>query len=88
VVVLNGLQGGNTKLCCLLCELDSRACYWHYHLEHWPLRRETILGEKKSNSESFSRQDENIFTSTSLLKLGLIKMSLNAMNKEGEGFDY
>jgi len=30
---LKGLQGGNTKLCCLLCEWDSRACDWLHHLE-------------------------------------------------------
>jgi hypothetical protein len=29
-----------------------------------------------------------VITSTSLLKLEIIKMFLKAMNKEGEGFDY
>jgi hypothetical protein len=44
VAVLTGLQGGNMKICCFQCEWDSRAWNWHYQ---WPLRGETIPGQKK-----------------------------------------
>ena len=38
VALLTGLQGGCTKLCCVLFERDSRGRDRHYHVKQWPLR--------------------------------------------------
>ena len=42
LAALKGLQGDNTKFCCLLCERDSRAWDWHHHLE----QRFSIVGPR------------------------------------------
>jgi len=82
-----GLQGGNTKYCCFLCEWDSQARDRHCHGKQWPFRGETILGHKNVTYRALVDKT-NKYLPQIHIKLGLIKTFVKAMNKEGEGFDH
>ena len=45
LTILLGMQGGNTKYPCYLCEWDSRA-KGHYKCSYWPQRKPYQIGKK------------------------------------------
>jgi hypothetical protein len=58
-----------------------------YYARQWPLRGETVLGQK--NVEHRALVDKmKIYLPPVHLKLGLIKIFVKVINKEGEGFDF
>jgi hypothetical protein len=83
VALLTGLQGGYTKFYCFLCEWDSRAGDMHCHVKQWPLRGETTLGEKNVAHRALLDKTK-IYLPPLHIKLGLIKMFVKAMNREGK----
>jgi hypothetical protein len=74
--MLTGLQGGYTKFCCFLCEWDNRVRGSHYVVKNWPNRTDNVPARK------------NVFLPPLHIKLGLTKIFVKAMDKEGEGFAY
>jgi hypothetical protein len=63
----------------------SRARERHYHVQQWQLQGEEILNEKNVAHRA-SVDKTKIYLPPLRTKLGLIKIFVNAMNKEGEGF--
>ncbi|KAL0829765.1 hypothetical protein ABMA28_003252 [Loxostege sticticalis] len=86
VAILLGLQGGFTKYCCFLCLWDSRATAKHYTTKVWPERSEFVCG--KANVKHAPLVDPKNIILPPLIKLGLMKNFVKAMNKEGDGFLY
>jgi len=58
----------------------------HYYEKQWTLRGETILGQKNIAHRALVDKLK-IYLPPLHLKLGLIKIFVKVMNKEGEGFD-
>jgi hypothetical protein len=87
VALLTGLREGYAKFCCFSCEWDSRARDRHYHVKQWPLRGETILGQKNVAHRNLVNKTK-VYLPLHHIQLGLIKIFVQTMNKAGEGFDY
>ena len=76
-----------SKFCCFLRESERPRRGRYYHVKQWPLRGETILGQKNVTHRDLV--DKTITYLPPLhIKLWLIEISVKALNKEGEGFDY
>ena len=58
-----------------------------YHVQQWPLRGETILGQKNAKRRALADKMK-IYLPPLHTKLELIKIFVKSINKEGEGFDY
>lgn len=87
LAMLNGLQGGNTKYPCFLCEWDSRAYKEHYTRQEYPQRRTFAPGYK--NVLNMPLVDpSNIILPPLHIKLGLIKQFVKALDKNGPTFTY
>jgi len=86
VAMLTRLQG-HTKIFCFLCEWDRRARDRHYHVKQWLLWAETILDQKNVTQWALVNKIK-IYLSPLHIKLGVNKISLRVMNKEGRGCDY
>lgn len=87
LTILNGMQGGNTKFPCFLCEWDSRARKEHYIRKDWPARALFSVGQK--NVLNIPLVDpSDIILPPLHIKLGLIKQFVKALDKNGETFKY
>jgi hypothetical protein len=84
--MLTELQGGYTKFCCRLREWDSQGRECHYRTKKWPLCSEVTPGQK--NVAHPALMDNSNTYLPHHIKLGLIKISVKAMDKEIEGFAY
>jgi hypothetical protein len=78
VAVLLVLQQGYTKLCCFLCEWDSRAKTSHYKRRDWPFRQS--LEEGTNNVLHLLLESSNILLPPLHIKLGLMKNFIKAMD--------
>ena len=67
---------------------DSRARDCHYRIKKWPLRLETAVGQKNVAHPALGVKSKIIYLPPLHMKLGLLKISVKAMNEESEGFDY
>jgi len=79
--ILLGLQPGNTKYPCFLCEWDSRAKQQHYTKKNWPERKKLIPGEKNIKYAPLV-SPRNIILPPLHIKLGLFKNFIKALNDE------
>jgi len=86
VAMLTRLQG-HTKIFCFLCECDRWARDRHYHVKQLLLWAETILGRKNVTHSALVNKIK-IYLSPLHIKLGVNKISLRVMNKEGRGCNY
>ncbi|UYV62399.1 hypothetical protein LAZ67_2000421 [Cordylochernes scorpioides] len=87
VALLRGLQLRYTKICCFLCEWDSRDRERHYIKKIWPNRKIFTPGYK--NIANLPLIDsENIYLPPLHIKLGLMKNFVKAMDRNASGFAY
>jgi len=70
----------------LSCEWDSRVRDRHYHIKQWSLQGEKIL-DWKNVAHQVLVDKTKIYLPPLQHKLGLIKISVISMKKEGEVFD-
>lgn len=82
--ILCGLQGGNTKYPCFICEWDSRDRGHHYIRKDWPQRIQRI-GQKNIMRPSLVSID-NIILPPLHIKLGLMAQFVKALNPQDETF--
>jgi hypothetical protein len=84
--MLSVLEGRYTKFCWFSCEWDSRATDLHHRKKKWSLRPETS-GPKKVIRPVVVEKSK-ICLPTLHIKIGLIKIIVKLVSKEGEGFAY
>ncbi|GBM51842.1 hypothetical protein AVEN_8705-1 [Araneus ventricosus] len=84
---LLGLQGGNTKYPCFLCEWDSRERSQHWIKREWPVGEKLEIGSKYVIEEALVDR-ETILLPPLHIKLGLRKQFVKALNKEGRCFKH
>ena len=82
--LLLGMQSGYTKYCCFLCEWDSRAKDKHYNVKQWPARELLTPGQKSVSYEPLV-EPQNVYLPPLHIKLGLMKIFVKALDKEGGG---
>ncbi|UYV71170.1 hypothetical protein LAZ67_8001999 [Cordylochernes scorpioides] len=87
IAFLRGLQLGYTKLCCFLCEWDSRDRERHYIKKSWPNREIFTPGHKNILNPPLI-DSENIYLPRLHIKLGLMKKFVKAMDRNASGFVY
>ncbi|GBN18851.1 hypothetical protein AVEN_188288-1 [Araneus ventricosus] len=87
IAMLLGLQGGNTKYPCFLCEWDSRERSQHWIKREWPVREKLKIGSKNVIEEALVDR-EKILLPQLHIKLGLIKKFVKALDKEGRCFKH
>ena len=85
--MLLGLQGGYTKFPCFLCLWDSRSKSEHWVRKVWPERKEFPIGQKNVINEPLV-DPQKILLPPLHIKLGLMKKSVKALDKEGRCFRY
>jgi hypothetical protein len=83
--MLTGLESRYTNFCCFECEWDRWATDCHYRIQKSPLRSETTPGQKDV-VHSVSGDKSKIYLPPLHIKLGLIKTSVKAMDKESKRF--
>jgi len=87
VALVLGMQLRYTKLCCFLCEWDSRDNKNHYVNKLWPKRTSLMPGEKNIINPPLVLL-EKIFLPPLHIKLGFMKNFVKDMDKTGRGFEY
>jgi hypothetical protein len=65
---------------------DSQVRDCQYRIKKWLLRSETTVGQKNVAHPALGDKSK-IYLSPPHIKLGLIKISVKAMDEESEGFD-
>ena len=70
-----------------MCELDSRDRQNHYIKKDWPKRESLTPGKKNVVSQPLVAS-EKIYLPPLHIKLGLMKKFVNAMDRNGEGFNF
>ncbi|GBO39141.1 hypothetical protein AVEN_208800-1 [Araneus ventricosus] len=81
------LQLGYTKYCCFLCLWDSRAIALHYIKRDWPQRASFKPGEMNVEHPPLS-EPHKIIIPPLRIKLGLVRILVKAMDKNGPAFKY
>ena len=84
---LLGQQGGYTKYPCFLCYWDSRASSQHWVKKDWLAREDLALGNKNIINEPLVSRNRIILPPL-LIKLGLMKQFVKALDKQGDCFNY
>jgi len=87
IALLLRLKQGFTKYCCFICEWDSRAWSLHYSRKDWPARKSMEPGIMNVENQPLVGLSK-ILLPPMLLKLGLTKISVKAMNQEEAVFTY
>jgi len=87
VALLLGMQLGDTKYCCFLCDWDVRDKKNHCVNKLWPKRTSLTPREKNAANVPLVLL-EKIHLPTLHIKLGLMKNSVKGMEKTGRGFEY
>jgi len=85
--LLFGLQQGFTKYCCFIFEWDSRARSLHYARKNWHVRKSMEKGILNVENQPLV-EPSKILLPSMLLKLGLMKYFVKAMNQEEAAFTY
>ena len=86
IAIITGLQGGYTKHCCFLCHWDSRAKE-QYTITKWPPRKQLVPGEMNVANEPLV-DPQKIFLPPLHIKLGLMKVFVKALKRDGEAFNH
>ena len=86
IAILLEMQLGYTKYCCFLCMWDRRDRSSHYIKEDWPARN-LNTNEKNVIAEPIV-VPKDVLLPPLFIKLGLIKIFVKGMNKEGQAFRY
>jgi len=68
---LLGLQSGYMKLCCFLCEWDSREQDQHYKIMDWSLLETSFQGEKYVRYRPLFEKDKILLPSLHINSLAL-----------------
>jgi len=85
IALLLGVQLRYTKFPCFLCEWDSRDKAHHYVKRIWPARQ--ILGPRHKNVNHHSLvESSRILLPPLRIKLGLMKIFVKAMDRNGTTF--
>jgi hypothetical protein len=87
ISLLLGQQGGYTKYPCFLCLWDSRADGLHYKQREWPRRTELVPGSHNVKAIPLVPR-QKVLLPPLHIKLGLMKLFVNALCKEGAAFKY
>ncbi|XP_076369508.1 uncharacterized protein LOC143256316 isoform X1 [Tachypleus tridentatus] len=87
VAILMGLQGGFTKFPCYLCLWDSKDTTVYYNMKDWPQRTEISEGRHYVGVEPLVDLQKVLFPPLHI-KLGLMKQSVTALDKESATFKY
>ena len=87
VAILLGQQRGYTKYPCFLCLWDSRADGLHYKQREWPTRTELVPGSHNVKAVSLLPK-QKVLLPPLHIKLGLMKLFVNALCKGGAAFKY
>jgi hypothetical protein len=87
IAILLGLQGGYTKYPCFLCLWDSRADDCHFKQKVWPQRTDCNPGQHNQQSMPLVERSK-ILLPPLHIKLGLMKLFVKALNKNGSTFQY
>jgi len=82
------MQSGYAKVCCFLCEWDSRAIDKHYKIKDWPTRENSFLVERFVRNQLLVDNDKRFFLLSLHFKLGFMKNFVKAVNKHGKRFEY
>jgi hypothetical protein len=85
--MLLGLQPGNTKMPCFMCEWDSRARDLHWKNTLWPCRTDLKPGSKNVIHSNLIDPNKVILPPLHI-KLGLIKQFVKSLNQNSEAFKY
>jgi hypothetical protein len=81
--ILMGLQEGNKKFCCFLCEWDSCAKGVHHSKKNWPLRKRTKNVAHQRLADSCTKLLRLL-----LIKFGLKNISLKETQRNGPAFSF
>lgn len=85
ISLLRRLQSGFIRSCCFLCMWDSRGTAEHHERADWDKREAFISGESNGRREPLVNPFD-VLLPLLLIKLGLMKNVVNAMDKCGPGF--
>jgi len=85
IALLLGLKQGFTKYCCFICEWDSRDRSLHYSRKDWPARKSLEPGIMNVGNQPLMEPRK---LPSMLLKLGLVKNFVKAMNPKEAAFTY
>ena len=84
---LLGQQSAYTKYPCFLCYWDSRDKANHWTTKDWPVRDRLNVGEKNVIAEQLVSRDKIVFPPLRI-KLGLMKQTVKALDKDRDCFHY
>jgi hypothetical protein len=87
VALITGLQSGYVKHMCYLCVWDSRYKGNQYQKRDWQPRKALLVGQHNIKAHSLVPSNKILMPALHI-KLGIMKIFVKAMNKEGEGFKY
>ena len=82
IAILLGMQLEYTKFCCFLCMWDSRDRSSHYIIEGWPARN--LNTDEKNGIAEPLVETKGVLLPPLHIKLGLIKIFVKGINKEGQ----
>ena len=88
--LLMGLQSGNTKYCCFMCDWDSRARHLHYVEKNLNPRQNLVPGIKNVSQRPLV-EPQKVILPPLHNKLGLIKNFVKGIvkhNRDSEGLVY
>ena len=87
IAIVLGLQSGNTKFPCFLCEWDSRERAQHYKKKKWPPRVNLAPGQKNIVHEPLVAH-KNIILPPLHIKLGLVKNFIKGLSRIGKAHQH
>ena len=79
-------QSGYTKFPCFLCSWDSRERKEHWTRKDWPVRSELIPGSLNVLTLPLVDRPKIVFPPL-LIKLGIMKQFVKALEKDGDCLD-
>lgn len=87
IALLLGQQGGYTKYPCFMCLWDSRADELHFKQREWPVRTDMVPGSHNIKAIPLVPRHKVLLPPLHI-KLGLMKLFVNALCREGDAFKY
>jgi hypothetical protein len=78
-VIARNAQSGYSAFCYFVCEWDSRAKDKHYKVKDWPMRENSVLGEKYVRSQRLVDKDKIVLPPLNII-LGFMKNFVKAMS--------
>ena len=81
------LQSDYTKYPCFMCLWDSRADELHFKQREWPVRTDMVPGSHNIKAIPLVPRHKVLLPPLHI-KLGLMKLFVNALCREGDAFKY